>query len=484
MKISSIITTVIVFFIVDVSAQGSYKLLLHNSMDQSPGTIIESSNGRIIFSIAHPYYTLCDLITIDSNGTIVDSIHSSSDSSYSVIHTLCKLSEDSILGFGYKRDSIDYLWMILIDNELNILFDTVFWVGGEIDPRYIYAIPNARGNIVVAFPSYDAQTDGSIVLVELDNSFEIIQHKNIGNPGGGYISVFSLQERMPLKYEIICNKDFSKLSSTGTILDSSFNIVESIYFPWWFNNNNSSISVNNSTNIYSGRIHKSGQSDFDLVVLKLDSIHSVVDSLVIPFLNTQEYTGIHNSLSCARPNKIFIGGTQNISLPNPYFNTGDNYLLLTKIDSNLNIYWQKLFGGDACYVLVSMLATSDGGCVLAATRYDEAINDQELDIIILKINSDGLIMSNNKLPEVNDEIVVYPNPATDKVWIELPNSSNNAHKLEIYLYDFLGRKVSSMPISSSRSQYLLSVQELHRGPYVLHVVQDSWITYSKKIIVY
>jgi len=75
--------------------------------------------------------------------------------------------------------------------------------------------------------------------------------------------------------------------------------------------------------------------------------------------------------------------------------------------------WQKYYGGDACYLLMSILATQDGGCVMAGSRYDYQTQNMERDVYILKVDEDGLITWAYNIPEVTKETLIYPNPGND-----------------------------------------------------------------------
>ena len=57
-----------------------------------------------------------------------------------------------------------------------------------------------------------------------------------------------------------------------------------------------------------------------------------------------------------------------------------SWIILTEFDTNLNIHWQNYYGGDVNYQLNTVLATTDSGFIMACSRYDHNIQNNEYGI--------------------------------------------------------------------------------------------------------
>jgi len=67
---------------------------------------------------------------------------------------------------------------------------------------------------------------------------------------------------------------------------------------------------------------------------------------------------------------------------------------------------------------IVFLATNDGGCLMVGCRYDYETQDQERDIYIAKVNSDGLIVWTQEIPMGKQVTTVFPNPGTNRLNIK------------------------------------------------------------------
>jgi len=133
--------------------------------------------------------------------------------------------------------------------------------------------------------------------------------------------------------------------------------------------------------------------------------------------NVREYPALCNSID-KHNNNIYVGGTSNFDYSNPFFSTLDSWFHLIKINPDLSPIWEYWYGGNAYYNLYSVLATSDGGCIMVGNRYDYETQDQERDIYIVKVDSNGLLTWSQEILFNKTESTVYPNPGTDQLNIK------------------------------------------------------------------
>ena len=85
--------------------------------------------------------------------------------------------------------------------------------------------------------------------------------------------------------------------------------------------------------------------------------------------------------------------------------------------------------------------------------------------------------SNIRIGRVTDKPLIYPNPANDKVYINLPNFENTCN---IEVFDVNGRLVLSKSINSESS--ILDISNLHKGIYYIRFLGISTLKIEKLII--
>jgi len=151
--------------------------------------------------------------------------------------------------------------------------------------------------------------------------------------------------------------------------------------------------------------------------------------------------------------------------------------MLFQTDSQLNVRWERFYGGDAYYVMRNLIATRDGGCLIAGTRYDY-LNDPvpQTDIIVLKLNSEGLMVSQNELEEsLLREAIVYPNPGSEAIQIRL---AVQHPKALLELFDSQGKLVLSQQLHNKESR--INTAQLPTGTYIYRLSAATGLNESGK----
>lgn len=202
--------------------------------------------------------------------------------------------------------------------------------------------------------------------------------------------------------------------------------------------------------------------------MKLDTSLLVNKEYFLGPDDTVTNPGAYTNLGFIDPNKIFYVGTANFNV-NEIFSSIPSYILIGRFDSALNLTWQKYFGGDQYYIVRSLTATSDGGCIISATSYDYQRQNQEQDIYVIKIDSNGLISGQNNLPPVRSyDAIVYPTPGSDLIFVE-----TQLRYSVFSLYDLTGRELYSQGLLPGRNS--IPVQYLTSGLYIYKVTQNSQV---------
>ena len=187
--------------------------------------------------------------------------------------------------------------------------------------------------------------------------------------------------------------------------------------------------------------------------------------------DTIDYPGAERCFDFKDTNHIFFTGTHNIIFD--FYPQGVSWLMAGLLDHDLNTVYYYLYGGDAYYIASSILATSDGGSIIAATRYDYRTQYNERDNYFLKLDQYGLITSSGSPKElVSTTIQLYPNPGTDN--IRLLGVSEGT--LELYAAD--GREVLTRQIDKESN--IISVSKLPSGYYYYRIFDKHKIEFTGK----
>jgi hypothetical protein len=194
---------------------------------------------------------------------------------------------------------------------------------------------------------------------------------------------------------------------------------------------------------------------------------SEVDSLIYGKSDTNE-TECQSSIDFIDTIAIFVGGTSNWQTTP--FASQINYLNIAKINSNLQPYWEKyLSRGNDCLNLWKVLATNDGGVLLAGTSYNDTVNGPfERDIYVIKLDSTGNFVTGVNEPALQQhEVLVFPNPVQDNITIKVAIQFGEA---EFTMYDNSGREVLRKKF---KRQATVPVHQLSPGMYVYSVKGSS-----------
>ena len=159
-------------------------------------------------------------------------------------------------------------------------------------------------------------------------------------------------------------------------------------------------------------------------------------------------------------------GIHNMKIPNYAYHPSPSWLVVLQTDSMLNIRWERLYGGDARYFMTKMIATDDGGCLLAGCRYDyQNTFEQDLGMVVLKLNSEGLMVGAGEEPRIEmHEAVVYPNPGSEVLHVHIAVQYPDS---EIFLFDMSGRVVLQQKMQGSNVR--INTTLLKPGMYLYHI---------------
>jgi len=225
-------------------------------------------------------------------------------------------------------------------------------------------------------------------------------------------------------------------------------------------------------------IENSHPQDDQLAIMIMDTSDVMIDLKYFGAADTSDYPSLYKNLSFIDTDNIYFGGTKNLSPL--YFPTTPSWFVINNLNSNLEIKWQKYYGGDAYYLMWSMIATIDGGCLMAGTRYDYIAQPEAKDIILIKIDSNGLVtgLNDESLPIPVREAIVYPNPASTLVTVEFSLAYQQA---ELQLTDISGKTVLKTQLTSNRQT--IDISAIQAGTYIYRIYNQKGLEETGKLLV-
>ena len=448
------IIALLILFNAGINAQNGFEVLISTDQHEQAVQVIEDYHNNYIIVGKREIFDL-DLMNgyalkLSKTGEIltekefalpdtvvtIASIVLLPDSNYLLI---CKFGDDTVqsimsiktsdsfveIGRRYHPMPTEYSWLQetkeYLCNNYIYLFGQV-WNSGTRSDMYIYKM------------SYECDSiDSEIFQMNFEQAvWAILDMKN--NSGFNFYCHGFFQFN-----------DFTKNDSPGTLVsvDSLFNIISVEEIPGGLVFQNTAKWYNESEYLLTGRYYS---SDNTLTgILKLDTADNILASNYLEAgPDTASHLPPHHSVDYISEDDIFFANIINLNAYQYPYQEDPSWIMLAKLDSNLNVKWQRYYGGDAFYYIFDIKATSDGGCIMAGIRYDHAIQDQEWDIYILKVDGDGLITSIDDQSHIPvSEAILYPNPGNDMLFIRTALAD-----ARVELYDLNGRFILSREIKN------------------------------------
>jgi hypothetical protein len=209
----------------------------------------------------------------------------------------------------------------------------------------------------------------------------------------------------------------------------------------------------------------------------LDTNYAVIHVQFLGESDTTDYwPGLRKNLDFVDLNTTYIGGTYNFGMAE--FAMVDSWYYLTRVDTTLNIQWEKFYGGDANYTLYGITATRDEGCLMFGTFYNNNPDVLKRDIYVVKVNKDGVLVSTDGNPsKLVKEAILFPNPGGE-YFIALLGAQHPSATLR--LYDMRGAVVLYREIRQQQTK--IDLPGLAKGIYPYTFERDGRVIGSGKWI--
>ncbi len=455
----------------------TFEYLLSTPMNEVVYDVFESESGDIIFCgfVSKPNEFMGKteglIVKIDNKGNFKDSIILISPNRRNVINRLLSDSNNSIVTSGYTSDTtrefIGYKNSIIeikkISSQLDILDRNSFSLPTNYEYWFSITERGANNNLLVG--GTIKTLNFQIFFYVLSNNFDSIQARYYSDEGRVCGAIKQLSDTTYWMADEIMSDYYSINEHFDLIVHENArpNNINSPYGIKW--DTDTSFYLTGEWN---------GGSDHDIGLYKqkhpIDSTNSLFKSWGTSCLDIPA----SGALDFNHKDSIFIGGTKCYGI---FFGTWPSWYYVLQTDSNLNIRWERFYGGDAYYKMQKIIAAKDGGCIIAGTRYDyQNVTEEELDIHVLKLNSEGLLVSTPEEPAIEmREALVFPNPGTNHLKVRI---AAHYKKSNFELYDISGKIVLSEQIIGKWGE--VNTVALKSGTYVYRIYNEEGLFESGK----
>ena len=471
----------IVFLANKLSAQQTFEKIIVTPEDQVIYQTVEDDVGSyVMVGKMHNIETGFPsgyIIKIDSVGNLIQSktIQYSDTNTHILFNIHFFNNSYFILGYRQFISTVsNKLWYLKLDTNLEIISEEYFNIPNGKWISYMNSIIDSDSNIVMT--GYTTHYDTLPPLPYKNNPFFFKCSLN----GDSLTSRFIYSDyHLSMSYDIIEKHDqtgyysygfkYSSSISTGGQrfnLTKQFDSLDLVEVPYNISLYTSSAKLNDSTIIISG-----GGGTMPTPSYSLNVLSTTMDNIPIDYNyfkiegDMRDYTAMYQGVSKNGDN-IYVGGTSNFDYANPFWSTNDSWFHLIKINPDISPIWEYWYGGDTYYHLYSIHATNDGGCIMVGNRYDYETQDQERDIYITKVNSDGLIVWTQEVPIDKQLTSVYPNPGTNLLNIKTDNKN-----LDFELININGQIVIRQIINNNLKT--INTESLKSGMYFFRLINNK-----------
>lgn len=476
----NIISILCIFFILPLTAQNTFEIKIEIAEDNFTTSAVETNHYYFINRINRPAYTdtiTTTLLKITKEGEIVLSSFLKDDYFRYYINELLILNTGHIVGFGYQREKLNgtaYFIIVEWDDNLNILNETLYETPYALI-EYINVKLIGEKFIVVGSGFSNVNMKRKVFSYLMDSNFDTLVSNTY--PGKSVLSLnFDISPgNMSETYKLfgtLIDPELPYISQIITI-DESLEIVDYNAMPGYMIFYNDAKPYNSQSYLLSGlyQIPEKAQEDQLALAVMDENTDTLISMHLLGATDTSDYPGFYGNLDYLDTDNIYYGGTMNMGLGT--YLPIDSWFFLNKLDSNLEVQWQKFYGGDAYYSLWDLIATQDGGCLMAGSVYDDQMHDNFRDIYIIKVNEDGLIVGTGEESGglMAQDAIVYPNPGNEFLKVQSGPQINGAL---FELFDLYGNLILSSTLNERMETINTNAHTPGTYPYR--------VTYQNKIV--
>ncbi|MCK9269606.1 MAG: T9SS type A sorting domain-containing protein [Bacteroidales bacterium] len=478
----------ILFFLLVISAlsgntQNTFELLIEGKLDQTTTSLVET-NEYYVFSeiygvISHPG-AKTNLYKTDKQGNIISMVGVKPELYEFVLTNLIFEGNGKFTGFGFQKtteESAAYFTILELDESFSIVTEKQYQTGFYyLD--YINVEKSNGDYLIVGSGQYKPLPHYNLFSYLVNSAYDTIRSKVY--PEEGLIVAFDIIPVVDQNYFKVFTRGFGlQFSSPGQIIliDNSLNRIKYTEIPEYVFSYMDAKYIDDAHYLLSGKkdIIDENRQTTKLALMRMDTADVMQEIHLFGSEDTITYPGFYSNLDFVDENAIYYAGVKNLAFN--YYTPVDSWFFLNKLNSNLEVQWQKFYGGDAYYNLWNVLATQDGGCLMAGTRYDYITQTNLRDLYILKVDANGLIVgTGEELPSISvQDAIVYPNPGNEYFHIQSGPQISGAL---FELFDLSGNLVLTTTLDERVET--ISTIRLSTGTYPYRITFDNKMVGSGK----
>jgi len=483
-----IVKTLILLSLMPLSVQAQSGFIYRYSTpeDEWPSDIVQTSDGGYIISAAigtffNQYQTL--LIRLSSSGDTIMTQKLSEPNGYCVMTDLVKMEDGSYMGIGQMQTFANgyKLWLVRFNESLTILLNKSFSFNDSLVLSYFNAgFVDHFHNLIVYGAAAPADTIGKnhTYIFKFTQTGDSIDFHYYRSHYGQVPS--SMVEKSDSSGYYLANTGLYEFqpSTASQVLTINYSLevtdIDSIPHTYAFYLNIKCLELNKILLTGKKALENTNPRTDKLGIQKLDTTFHCMGEYLLGPDDTVSYPAYYTNMDFKYVTRLYYGGIANQSIG--AFPNFPSYILLAQFDTSLNLAFKKYYGGDVNYMLWSVIATTDGGCILGASSYDWTIQNQERDIYILKVDSNGLITGMEENSQLQlPKVIITPNPGCDKL-----NCESHCRVSSLALTDMIGKEVYRQKMDQGRNCY--DIQNLKPGFYIYTVYDGQGIVQTGKWI--
>ncbi len=470
---------------------GGYEIIIDDDYHSSPSCIINYDSNIILTGFQRPlnsiYGSKTCIYKINNWGDTTSMHYSIGYDSTVFFKSVIRLTNNHLLVFGaygkieWTNKQTNAIMVLELDSELNILcrknypLPQNYW-----DPLFKVSITeDSTIYLAGSFKIDGISSLERLFLMKFDTQGDTLMTKFPDYPIGNPTRVYDIMNRENSNGILAYATGFSYEVLQVLEIDSCFNMnISDIIDPL------NSICYNfnvkpftDSTYLMSSDSYESGNKNKITNDIQVDIMSYEHEFLTRRFLGRPDTSDIPawiNAIDFTDKNNIWVFGALDHLPSDPIYAEAFVYLL----DSTLEVKGLKYFEGDISYNASLTNATPDGGCVLGGFLTDWQNNQSgDMDIWIKKVFPEDILTNAEDTPDPNDrDVLVYPNPFTDKLIIKTIRKG-----LKFSLFTINGITVLETKIENNMT-FELNASILEKGTYIYKITYKNRVIQTDKLI--
>lgn len=448
-------------------SQQKFSTTINDNRDLKSYSICEHHDSYYVLSTIHdnnPSDTIFScLYRFDGKGILTDSLQYKDNNNNTSI-TCIEVIDDTLTLVGYSDSEIDSVYnihVIRVSDELNIEATYTYpFYCKEI--RFMCSAHSSSGLFIggTHFPISGGYRDLHFMLI--DNNWELT-----------HVKIYDFYDGDAIYGLTNCNDTIYASIHPGRINYQQFFIwsIDSDLNYTMINhtiNHSTSSTISCDRNNYllvSGVSTISSKSEDVITNFRMKTDGEVTDSIFYGRDGARDRVAPFGSIS-ASEDQIFCLSMQGVGNGIlHWFSSFPVNACLSIMDYDMNIISQTYLDDEACYTGCKVKATSDGGCIFVATRYEYLNGIEERDLVIVKTDPDGIFTWTAEIPLPELPRGIYPNPAKEYIHIKdkfIPGT--------MQIFDMNGKQVLETVAKNTAD-----ISSLVSGNYVYRIVNENGV---------